>query len=215
MSIYPARQCSESRLLGMYRSHCSPIIRTTGAPRLGIGREHRGTFHRRVVGGHAMSGKLAAILDVSAALGLGIACAMLPAFAADHPNLSGFWEPRSLGVQFKGRPAYTAAARDAMAHAPRRDPHSGTDVADTNCLAMSQPWTLYQSAPIDITQDDRETTMMYEGRSLPWHIYTDGRSHPDLSHYRGTLNGHSIGRWEGDAFVVDSVGFSIHEGAKG
>lgn len=162
-----------------------------------------------------MSDKLASVLDVSCALGLGIACAMLPAFAADHPNLSGFWEPRSLSVQSKGRPAYTAAARDAMEHAPRRDPHNGTDVADTNCLAMSQPWTLYQSAPIDITQDDRETTMMYEARSLPWHIYTDGRTHPDLAHYRGTLNGHSIGHWEGDAFVVDSVGFSIHDGAKG
>jgi hypothetical protein len=37
-------------------------------------------------------------------------------------------------------------------------------------------------------------------------VYTDGRSHPkDLepSYY-----GHSIGRWEGDTFVVDTVGFN-------
>jgi hypothetical protein len=37
-------------------------------------------------------------------------------------------------------------------------------------------------------------------------IYTDGRSHPaDLS---PSYYGHSIGKWEGDTFVVDSVGFN-------
>jgi hypothetical protein len=37
-------------------------------------------------------------------------------------------------------------------------------------------------------------------------IYTDGRSHPD--HLTPTNYGHSIGWWEGDTLVVDSVGFN-------
>ena len=37
-------------------------------------------------------------------------------------------------------------------------------------------------------------------------IYTDGRPHPpDLT---PSYYGHSVGRWEGDSFVVDSVGFN-------
>ena len=65
-----------------------------------------------------------------------------------------------------------------------------------------------RSAPIDIVQDDRETTMLYEDRTLPYHIYTDGRAHPDAAHLKHTLQGDSIGHWEGDEFVVDSVGFA-------
>jgi hypothetical protein len=38
------------------------------------------------------------------------------------------------------------------------------------------------------------------------HIYTDGRKHPeDLT---PTYMGHSIGHWEGDTLVVDTVGFN-------
>ena len=63
------------------------------------------------------------------------------------------------------------------------------------------------SAPIDIVQDARETTMIYEGHSLPSHIYTDGRGHEAAARLKPQVNGHSIGRWDGDTFVVDSVGF--------
>jgi hypothetical protein len=35
-------------------------------------------------------------------------------------------------------------------------------------------------------------------------IYTDGRAHPEDPEL--TFNGHSTGRWEGDALVVDTVG---------
>jgi len=85
----------------------------------------------------------------------------------------------------------------------------GVDEADANCLPIGQPWTLWQSAPIDIAQDARETTMIYESRSLPFHIYTDGRAH---TQGKLTLNGDSIGRWDGDAFVVDTIGFGSLSG---
>ena len=37
-------------------------------------------------------------------------------------------------------------------------------------------------------------------------IYTDGRTHPKV--YEPTYYGHSIGWWEGDTLVVDTVGFN-------
>ena len=83
---------------------------------------------------------------------------------------------------------------------------NGVDENDRNCLPYGQPWNLYQSAPIDIVQDERETTMIYEDRALPWHVYTDGR--PQSPTAKPTLNGHSVGHWEGDEFVVDTVAFA-------
>jgi len=37
------------------------------------------------------------------------------------------------------------------------------------------------------------------------HIYTDGRSHPPKDELWPTLMGDSIGRWEGDTLVVDTI----------
>ena len=51
----------------------------------------------------------------------------------------------------------------------------------------------------------RGRMIMFFGRNLR-QIYTDGRPHPpDL---RPTWMGHSIGKWDGDTFVVDTVGIS-------
>jgi hypothetical protein len=48
-------------------------------------------------------------------------------------------------------------------------------------------------------------------------IYMDGRSHPDPDVMVPSWNGHSIGRWEGDTLVVDTVGYEgrrhwMHQG---
>jgi hypothetical protein len=39
-------------------------------------------------------------------------------------------------------------------------------------------------------------------------IYMDGRPHPAGDDLRPTFLGHSIGHWEGDTLVIDSVGFN-------
>ena len=53
-----------------------------------------------------------------------------------------------------------------------------------------------------------EVAIASEAVSAARHIYTDGRGHPDVATYDAQSNGHSIGHWEGDALVVDTVGFS-------
>lgn len=37
------------------------------------------------------------------------------------------------------------------------------------------------------------------------HIYTDGRDHPPREDLWPTTQGHSIGRWEGDTLVIDTI----------
>ena len=39
-------------------------------------------------------------------------------------------------------------------------------------------------------------------------IYMDGRAHPPAETLRPTYLGHSIGRWDGDTLVIDTVGFN-------
>jgi hypothetical protein len=39
-------------------------------------------------------------------------------------------------------------------------------------------------------------------------IYMDGRQHPKGDDLRPTFLGHSVGHWEGDTLVIDSVGFN-------
>jgi hypothetical protein len=40
------------------------------------------------------------------------------------------------------------------------------------------------------------------------HIFMDGRKHPDADDLIPTWWGHSIGRWEGDTLVIDTVGYN-------
>lgn len=46
-------------------------------------------------------------------------------------------------------------------------------------------------------------------------IYMDGRPHPTGDDVRPTYLGHSIGRWEGDTLVIDSVGFNEKQWVSG
>jgi hypothetical protein len=146
-----------------------------------------------------------------AALG-GTALASTAAMAADHPNLSGFGEPRNGSMHRGAPPAMTPAAVALSKQSSKNDDPNGVDETDRNCLPIQQPWNLYQSAPIDVVQDARETTMIFEGRSTPWHVFTDGRDHPQGAAAVPTNNGNSIGRWEGDEFVVDTVNFAVRPG---
>ena len=45
-------------------------------------------------------------------------------------------------------------------------------------------------------------------RSPARHIYTDDRPHVNPDIFDPVSNGHSIGHWEGEVLVVDTVGFS-------
>jgi hypothetical protein len=57
---------------------------------------------------------------------------------------------------------------------------------------------------IQIVQTPGKVILIYQYKNAIRHIYTDGRDHPKPVEL--TWNGHSIGKWDGDALVVDTVG---------
>jgi hypothetical protein len=74
------------------------------------------------------------------------------------------------------------------------------------CIPPSVPLTETLPSPFKIIQTPAEMVMLYEGDTNFRQIYTDGRKHP--ADPQPSWLGYSIGRWEGDWFVVDVMGFN-------
>ena len=57
---------------------------------------------------------------------------------------------------------------------------------------------------IEILQTPSKVILLFNYQHEVRYIYTDGREHP--KNLELTWNGHSIGRWDGDKLVVDTIG---------
>jgi hypothetical protein len=68
------------------------------------------------------------------------------------------------------------------------------------------PSIMTQPYPIEFLFTPGKVTILVEAYSQWRQIFTDGRAHPEDPDL--TFNGHSIGRWEDDTLVVDTVGFT-------
>jgi hypothetical protein len=118
------------------------------------------------------------------------------------PDMSGIWE-RIEGIRFNPAnqlPPYNAEYRrryELAMEARQR----GERVADptAGCLPQGMPRFMVASYPLEILQTRGQVTIIAE-----W--FTDGRGHPPADEIDITFNGHSIGRWEGQTLVVDTVG---------
>ena len=125
---------------------------------------------------------------------------------AKLPDFSGVWEvsrAAGAGAAAPARPSLTPAyeaKRTAYLAAPPED----TDAA--NCLPPGMPGIMGQPYPMEFLLTPGKVTIVIEAYTQVRHIYTDGRAlpaDPDLE-----FHGTSIGRWDGDTLVVDTVGFS-------
>jgi hypothetical protein len=133
------------------------------------------------------------------------ACSMAPIFAqggVSHSDLSGYWELRfdSFNVP---RAALTPQAQTATAARLKKDLD-----AIRGCVNIGMPALLNDRATLDIRQSASVIGMVAKSPSSTRYIYTDGRKHPEADELEGTTNGHSIGRWDSDALLVDTVGFN-------
>jgi hypothetical protein len=63
------------------------------------------------------------------------------------------------------------------------------------------------SEPMKIIQSPRMTVVLYEAGNSHRQIYSDGRSLPREFGFPAYL-GYSVGRWEGETFVVETAGFN-------
>ena len=125
------------------------------------------------------------------------------------PDFGGIWE-RIEGIRFNPagqmppyKPEYQRRYELAMEARNR-----GERAADptSKCLPQGMPRFMVASYPLEILQTKGQVTIIAEWSSQVRRIFTDGRSQPPADEVDITFNGHSVGKWEGQVLVVDTIG---------
>src|SRR5260370_17398579 len=63
--------------------------------------------------------------------------------------------------------------------------------------------------PMKIVQTSEEIIFLYTGLQDAYRVIAmDGRPHTPLADLDGTWKGESVGHWEGDTLVIDTIGFN-------
>jgi hypothetical protein len=118
------------------------------------------------------------------------------------PDISGVW----LVAKFQpalfpkgGAPLQPWALAKFNAFDPKKnDP-------DLACLPEGVPRTMFVPSPMEILQLPTRVVIIHESIQAPRQIYMNRKHRDDLY---PTYSGDSIGKWEGDTLVVDTIGFN-------
>ena len=133
----------------------------------------------------------------------------LPRAPDGRPDLSGPWEPNAFpqnvdlpatGIEIPFQPWAAKLYKEHKDNLSKDDP-------EARCMPPGVPRMSTTPYPFRIVQTPGLVIIVYEGGAHVWRqIFTDGRPHgkdPDPSWL-----GDSIGHWEGETLVVDSIGFN-------
>jgi hypothetical protein len=127
---------------------------------------------------------------------------------AKLPDWSGVWNPKitDQDAQVKTNPPpWNEAAARKVEQMFAEEKAGRPRLIFANCLPEAHPsWMLVTHNAMEMLFTPGRVTMLGEsdGNRIR-RIYTDGRAHPEASD--PTFHGHSIGHWEGDTLVVDTV----------
>lgn len=154
-----------------------------------------------------------------------------PRDAQGHPDLSGLWD-RAGGGGFGGnrqgqaqtppsgpppgnflyvgagmpgglpfQPLAAQLRQERMSNNQKNNP-------DARCLPMGLTQLHFHPQPRKMVQTPGLIVMMYEGNEGLRQIFMDGRKLPELNDdLQPWWYGYSVGHWEGDELVVETVGF--------
>lgn len=125
----------------------------------------------------------------------------VPRAADGHPDFSGVW-------LFSEDP-YPEAAKALPAAQAEADKRIASDFADDphiRCLPSGLPVDGASEFIAKFVQTPKLVILLSEGTPGFRQVFLDGRAHPDRPN--PSWMGHSIGHWDGDTLVVDTVGFN-------
>jgi len=129
---------------------------------------------------------------------------VVPRLASGKPDLNGVWQipytpDMGRGVQ-GGLPFTPAGAADFKNYDPAKFDYTG------HCLPPGLTRLVNTPNPMEIVQTDKKVVLLFEGFNQFIVVPTDGRPHsadPDPTWF-----GESIGHYEGDTLVIDTIGFN-------
>ena len=134
-----------------------------------------------------------------------------PRSADGRPSLAGLWKPApsrligdiaaglAKGESIPYQPWAEAVTKERAANLAKDDPTA-------NCIVGGVPRSDFVPYPFKILEMPGMVVILYEAIHSYRQIFTDGRALPkDPS---PAWFGYSVGKWDGDAFVVNSLGFN-------
>lgn len=127
---------------------------------------------------------------------------------AKLPDWSGVWNPKVTDQDAQAKtnpPPWNEKVAKEIEHMWAEEKAGRPRLIFYGCFPEAHPsWMLVTHNAMEILFTPGRVTMLGEsdGNRLR-RIYTDGRPHPDASD--PTFHGHSIGHWEGDTLVIDTV----------
>ncbi len=153
----------------------------------------------------------------------------VPARLAGKPNWTGFWTLDGGLFDRNFGPGYKAPdpAASPVPKAPSADPADllispykeryqalhqkelqGVPPADptTLCYPPGMPRMMNMTYGMEILEAPNVVAITSEWGPATRRIWLDGRKHPPADELDPTYSGHSIGHWEGEVLVVDTVG---------
>ena len=130
--------------------------------------------------------------------------AAAPRLADGKPDLNGVWQipyTPDMGRSVEGGLPFTpAGAADFKNYDPAKFDYTG------HCLPPGLTRLVNTPNPMEIVQTSKKVVLLFEGFNQFIVVPTDGRKHsddPDPSWF-----GESIGWYEGDTLVIDTIGFN-------
>jgi hypothetical protein len=148
-----------------------------------------------------------------------------PRTADGRPDLSGVWDKGLLPGEvpppgFFAGAAPSQAFRNLDAAVPgglpirpaaaqlkaERFRQNSKDHPDAHCLPLHPVQLHLHPQPRKIVQTADQVLILYEANDGKRQIFTDGRAFPS-GDFVPWWYGYSVGRWDGDTLVVDSMGF--------
>jgi hypothetical protein len=130
--------------------------------------------------------------------------------ADGHVDLSGFWMPADnvrhlLDLAADMKPEEIPLQPWARALYQQRIDTNGIDHPGVRCLPSGIPEKLNIPDGLKVVHTPDLLLFLYESRTIYRQVFTDGRPLPPKD-VQPTWMGYSIGRWDGDTLVVDTIG---------
>ena len=137
-----------------------------------------------------------------------------PATEADYqklaklPDWSGTWQPDwggLFGATELPPPVLKPAAKKMQEEVnAAKAKGENLQTKQANCTPPGMPGIMRQPYPIEFLYSPGRVTIAHETYSQVRRVYTDGRKNPEDPD--PAFNGWSIGHWEGETLVVETVG---------
>ena len=130
------------------------------------------------------------------------------------PDLAGIWVGDQWNPEGRRPPVANATRNEAppmldwaaKVFAERRA-NLGKDNPEVRCMPQGIPYASNLPYPFEVVNAPGKMLVLYEMYSLRRQIFTDGRELPK-EYANPSWMGYSVGKWQGDDFVVDSSGFN-------